>query len=245
MSLRASASWSIVSHGQGPLIASLLDDLYRHELIDPDRDEVILTLNAPEDESFVEAARGLPLTVLRNAQRRGFGANHNAAFAVSQADVFLVVNPDIRLPRFDPTPMFDALGRADVGLWAPRVLSPEGNTEDSARRFPTVARLGRRVLLRQRAADYGVSERPVVVDWVAGMFMALRRQTYAEVGGFDERYFMYMEDADLCRRVGRSGRRVLYDPQTSVVHDARRASRRSVQHLRWHLRSAIRFITSL
>ena len=245
MTVHQTVCLSIVSHGQGHLIRSLLSDLQRLALLDPKKDQIVLTLNIPEDEKFFNEFASLPLLIIRNTSPKGFGANHNAAFQVSKSDIFIVVNPDIRLRGFDPAAMLEILSSSDVGLWAPRVLSSTGEVEDNARRFPTFSRLGRRVFLRQRSSDYKVEEHPVSVDWVAGMFMALRRDTYAAVGGFDERYFMYMEDADLCRRIRRSGMRVIVDPRVEVIHDAQRASRRSLRHLRWHCRSAGRFLLGI
>ena len=100
--------------------------------------------------------------------------------------------------------------------------------------------------MNKRAADYDLSEPGAIpVDWVAGMFVVFRRSAFEAVGGFDERYFMYMEDADICRRLRAVGYEVIVDKATIAVHDARRASRANLQHLRWHLRSALRFLTGI
>lgn len=73
------------------------------------------------------------------------------------------------------------------------------------------------------------------------MFMLFRSQDFERLGGFDERYFLYYEDVDICVRAGQQGMRVVACPKVSVVHDARRDSRRSFKHLRWHLASMVRF----
>ena len=110
------------------------------------------------------------------------------------------------------------------------------------RRFPTIARLFQRAVLRRRHPDYVAKDAPIDVDWVAGMFIAFRWTTYADLRGFDERYYMYMEDVDICHRLHLRGLSVMLDPRVHVVHDAQRASRRSWQHRRWHLRSALRYL---
>ncbi len=236
-------SLSIVSHGQGALIRSLLEDLCQDQAQHGRRYEVLLTLNIPEDESFVdEFADRLSLLVIRNMKQKGFGTNHNAAFAASSGEVFVVLNPDIRLRHF-PDDLITASLTGTTGAWAPLVRSSSGSVEDSFRRFPTVARLLRRTVLRRRHPDYVAKETPIEVDWVAGMFIAFRRTTFVDLHGFDERYYMYMEDVDICRRLQRSGLSVLLDPRANVVHDAQRASRRSRQHQKWHLRSALRYLT--
>ena len=84
---------SIVSHEQGQLVASLLSDIQRELSGDF---EVLLTLNVPENEDFLNAEFSFPLKIIRNAQPKGFGANHNAAFVESEGQYFAVINPDIR-----------------------------------------------------------------------------------------------------------------------------------------------------
>ena len=241
MSGVASVSFSIVSHRQGHLIENLLTDLHR---LWPTLGacEIILTLNLPEDESFIHRFCDLPLQIIRNPIAKGFGENHNSAFDRSTGDIFAVLNPDLRFSTLDLGPMREVLSAPEVGLWAPLVVASNGKIEDSARRFPTVARLARRTLLRKRTADYAPGAWPIRVDWVAGMFVALPRRAYAQVHGFDRRYFMYMEDADICRRLQEQGLDVMYDARVRVVHDARRASRRSLRHMSWHLVSALRFL---
>jgi N-acetylglucosaminyl-diphospho-decaprenol L-rhamnosyltransferase len=235
-------TFSIISHDQGELVQRLLADIRMLALADF---EIILTLNVPENEACLSEFSDLPMRVVKNTAPKGFGANHNAAFALAQGQYFAIVNPDVRLPLRDPDALMAAFADSHVGACAPVVLSPQGGEEDSARRFPTPLLLARRVLGFRRELDYRWHSTPVVVDWVAGMFVVFRREAFAAVNGFDERFFMYMEDADICRRLQHAGWLVLLTPGWSVVHDARRASHRSIQHLRWHLLSAFRYFTGL
>lgn len=236
-------SLSIVSHGQGQLIANLLEDA---RTFSGPTFEIVLTLNISEDKSFLTKFTDLPITLIENPHPKGFGDNHNTAFKHSRGNIFVVVNPDIRAPHLNLSTLTALAARAKLGACAPKVLSATGTIEDSARQFPTFARLLSRVVLRRQGPDYNLSGPGTVeVDWVAGMFVAFPRAAYEAVGGFDTRYFMYMEDADICRRLRRRGYSILMDGSTSVVHDARRASRRSVRHLSWHVRSALRFLTGL
>lgn len=239
-------SLSVVSHAQGPLVCKLLQDL-QSGLDLPF--EVILTLNLPEDERFIEPfiePQGvMPLRIIRNTVPKGFGANHNAAFKHCRCPHFVVVNPDIQTGELRLGPLIETLrGKQRVAACGPAVLSTSGQVEDSARRFPSLGRLLRRVVLRQRRPEYNWTDMPIEVDWLAGMFVVFDRDAFEAVGGFDERYFMYFEDADICRRLVQAGWRVRFDPRTSVIHDAQRASHKSLRHLRWHLHSAIRFLLS-
>lgn len=231
-------SLSIVSHGQGALIRDLLNDL---QTLSGAPFEIVLTLNIQEDETFLAPFDGLPLRVVRNAAVKGFGANHNAAFAITRGTVFVIVNPDIRAPALTLTPLLAVLDRPDVGACAPVVLSPSGTAEDSVRRFPTLSRLAYRLLSRRRRPDYRWANEPIAVDWTAGMFVAYRSHAFREVGGFDERFFMYLEDADICRRLHAAGWATMLQPACRVVHAAQRKSHRSLQHLAWHARSALHY----
>jgi N-acetylglucosaminyl-diphospho-decaprenol L-rhamnosyltransferase len=231
---------SVVSHGQGALLEQLLGDLRALAI---QRSEIVVTLNIPEREDFLAQFADLPLRILRNPAPLGFGANHNQAFRTSRADVFVIVNPDIRLPASGFESLIGNLGEM-VGACAPLVVDSAGREQDSARKIPTLGRLLRRRILRDRAADYPLRLGKTPVDWVAGMFVVFAREAFADVGGFDERYFMYMEDADICRRMRARGWEIIVDPAVRVVHDARRASLRNPRHLLWHLASTRRFLTT-
>lgn len=235
-------SLSIVSHGQGSLIRQLLDDLAE---LPQHNFEVLITINIPEDESPYQGYP-FPLRIIRNRVPKGFGANHNAAFTHCTSSWFAVVNPDIRISTLDLQTLISPFQNQIVAAVAPVVLSSQGNVEDSARRFPTLIRLAKRTLLRQRQADYRVGQAPYSVDWVAGMFIVFRRKAYQEVGGFDDRrFFMYLEDADICKRIAKKGWQVIVNPSSKVIHMAQRASHRNLKHMRWHVISAIRYLTGL
>lgn len=233
---------SIVSHGQGALVARLLADL---RTVADGSFRTVVTLNIPEDESFLEPyASPLGLHVIRNRERRGFGANHNAAFAEAcSTSAFAVLNPDLRLQASPLPALIEALrSHHGIGAVAPLVLSPTGAPEDSVRRFPTVAQLARRQLLGRKAPDYSADAGRQPVDWAAGMFVVFDSHAFRDVGGFDEDYFMYFEDADICRRLAALQQSTWWVPDASVVHHARRASNRQLRPMLWHFASAWRFL---
>lgn len=230
---------SIVSHGQLSLVCNLLRDLQKFELLET---SIILTINIQEELSALKEFRNLPITIIQNNQPKGFGENHNSAFEARKCDFFVIINPDIRIGEFNKIALLGPFQDAGIGAIAPLVLSPAGHTEDSARRFPSLTRLIKRTVFGKREPDYAWNDKPIDVDWVAGMFVVYRSAAFEGIGGFDPRYFMYMEDADICLRLKRAGWRTVLQPACSVVHDARRASRRSLRHLRWHLASAFRFL---
>lgn len=226
---------SIVSHGHGTMVWSLVDQL----LALPELSRIIVTLNIPEPVPKLLDAR---VVLIRNTTPKGFGANHNAAFAQCDTSFFCVLNPDIDLVG-NPFPVLVAdLEQDGVGLCAPLVVGSDGQVDDSARRFMTPWRMVLRKLgLASGTYECASRTKPIYPEWVAGMFMLFKSTVYRQVGGFDLAYFMYCEDADICTRLWRNGERVLLDPAVSVIHQAQRASRRSWQHLRWHMASMMRY----
>lgn len=229
---------SIVSHGQGALIAKLLHDLSAFDLSEI---EIVVTINTPESLAFLQPYRALLMRVIENDVPLGFGANHNQAFQASSGRFFCIVNPDIRLSD-DGFRTLPAHCDSQTGACAPLVVDSAGKIQDSARRAPTLARLFARAVLRQRGPDYVVDHAAIDADWLAGMFVVFRREAFTAVGGFDDRYFMYMEDADIGRRLRDKGWRSRLIPTVRVIHDAQRASHRDTRHLRWHIRGVIRYL---
>ncbi|MGB1560673.1 MAG: glycosyltransferase [Sinimarinibacterium flocculans] len=236
---------SVVSHGHGASVSRVLSDI--HAQLAPVPHRLVLTLNRSEDERFLAA---LPtgvrehLSVRRNPRPLGFGANHNAALRDAQADHVLVADPDLSLPL----PVFGALETAlavpDCGIVAPLARTPDGRAEDNARRLPSPRDvLTRRLRGRDRdRLDHAQGTHDV--DWVAGLLMAMRADTFAALGGFDERYHLYCEDVDLCLRSWRAGLRVQLLADVGVTHPARRDTHRKPRHFIWHLRSLLRLWSS-
>jgi GT2 family glycosyltransferase len=228
---------SVVSHAQNWLVNLLLGDLAQ---LRPAGLSIIVTQNVRDPDALV---RRQDAEVIINDRPQGFGANHNAAFQRCSSPFFCVVNPDIRL-NMDPFPaLVEALRGLDSAVAGPRVCDPEGRTEDSARRFPTVPRLVRKLFSGVVGPDYPVDQGPLKVDWVAGMFMLFRSEDFRAAGGFDERFFLYYEDVDICRRLLSRGRRCVFQPDASVIHHARRASRRDLRLMGIHAASAARYLT--
>ena len=220
---------SIVSHGQLDLIVPLLEQLYRFSsgMVD----KVVLTINIPEANVLGDAIFGFPIERIENAAPKGFGANHNQAYQRCRTPWFLVLNPDIRFDRDVLAPLI-AEAAPDSGLLTPRILEP-GKTEPEQHRA-IITPL--EILTRRRPAYV----RPEVPAWIPGLFMLYRTEAYAAVGGFDERFFMYGEDFDICARTQLAGWRLQVGERLTALHDARRASHGSMRYLWWHVGSLLR-----
>lgn len=231
---------SVVSHRQNGLVNQLVEDIERCCTGDV---ALLLTQNVPDPVPLAASALSCPVEIIVNRRPRGFGANHNAAFARCATPFFCVANPDIRLPSNPFPPLLQTLADERVAAAGPLVRSPAGAIEDSARRFPTVGILLRKLLGARPGPDYPADRGPIGVDWIAGMFMFFRSDAYRDLRGFDEAYFLYYEDVDICRRLRAANRSVVYNPAAVVVHDARRTSRRNPRLALHHLASALRYLS--
>lgn len=226
---------SIVSHGHGAMVPALVGDL----LSCPDVGQVVVTENIAEQQDYPGDPR---VHVRRNTTPHGYGSNQNQALHTALTPFLCVLNPDIRLAG-DPFPALLAeLQDTKVAACAPAIMTPEGRREDSARKFPTLISLMAKAL-GLTDGTYACEHDARNPDWLAGMFLLLRSSAFREVGGFDERYFLYYEDVDLCRRLRRRGYVLRQVPYVHAVHAARRASRRDRRHARWHLASMARYLS--
>lgn len=203
---------------------------------------IVLVDNASTDETCA-LARGAGLDVIALRDNRGFAAAANIGAARTEGPVFALLNPDIAVfERSDVTTLSRGLSDPTVGAVAPALLLPDGVVQDSARRVPSPFDLVVR-RLAGRTPDAVRSTAAVDVDWTVGACLLLRRAAFDAVGGFDERYFLYFEDVDLCVCMARGGFRVRYDPTVTVAHRHRAASRGHLTSVaaRHHVRSALRF----
>ncbi len=233
---------SIVSHGQFELVSLLLDDL--EACCAASTLEVLLTVNIPESLPAGLTNRAFALTLIHNTGPQGFGENHNRAFARARGRFFCVLNPDVRIDSDVFSILLPRLSAPSVGLVAPLVVNQAGKVEDSARHFPTPLKILCKVFGRCRGGDYVIGEAPVYPDWVGGMFMLFRREVYQQLGGFNEKFFLYYEDVDLCARIWLRGLQVALIPQARVTHQARRSSHASAAYFKMHIRSMARFFFS-
>ncbi len=194
-------------------------------------DEVIVVDYESDPRQLARALEGsVPVVKLPRADNRGFAAGINLAAAQSRAPFLLLLNPDtiVEGPVVRTLEAWLA-SHPDAGVAGPRVLNADGTVQPSARRFPGVTTLlgGRTTWLSRRFPKNWLSARnllaadaqaPVDVDWLSGACLMTRRDVFDAVGGFDELFFLYWEDADYCRRVAEAGYRRVYVPAGPVRH---------------------------
>ncbi len=251
--MTSDASWAavIVNHNGGVHLARCVDALL--EDASGGTPEIVVVDNASSDESHLALERARPeVLVVRAPGNVGYARGANLGIAATRAPTVAVLNPDTVVPPGTAAAMLDALSRPDVGAVGPRVVNPDGSDYPSARTEPGLVDAAGHGLLglvwprnpftrRYRQLD----EPPDVardVDWVSGCAVWLRRAALDGVGGWDERYFMYMEDVDLGARLREAGWRVRYEPSARILHvQGASTSQRPYRMLLEHHRSILRY----
>ncbi len=208
-------SVSIVNTNSRDLLLACLESLRGEEA------EIVVLDNASEDGSVDAVRERFPdVHVFAQRHRAGFAANHNTVIRSTTGRFVYVLNEDTTsedwalnqlVQHFDRNPRVGAIG--------PQLVYPDGRHQDSAWRFPSpaVASLGL-LTLGRLGVKQSHGDSPRAVDWVMGAAILLRREALDEVGLFDEGYFLYSEEVDLCLRLRRAGWDVHYVPGAKVVH---------------------------
>lgn len=197
----------------------------------------------------------LGTTYVSSSENLGFGAGHNVALreSLKSAKYHIILNPDIWFGESVLPTLFDFMeDNPEVGLVMPQVLYPNNEEQLLCKRLPEpmdliVRRFGGSLgqrLFRDRVDRYMLRDVdlsvPRVVPTLSGCFMFIRVEVLRQVGLFDERFFMYMEDVDLCRRIGTVARTVFF-PEVSIYHGYTKGSYRDPQLLMHHTVSALRY----
>lgn len=251
---RASVTLTVVSHGHGHQVLDMLHTFIQSGLLRYWQVQAIVTLNIPEPElrrALQQTQWPFPVHMLENAHPIGFGANHNQASQHTRTDWLCIVNPDIRWCPIAAAQAPDHLTAAltmpntangtPIGLYCPTQVTAEGLRQDYARTLPTPWSVALRWAARQCGIKkpLGVAPGTSQAHWVNGACMLFPSSVYRQLGGFNERYFMYCEDVDICLRLQLQGHQLATIPIT-VVHAAQRNTRRQRQHLYWHIRSLLK-----
>lgn len=217
--------------------------------------EVLLVAHRCDDGTINFVKSNFPeVKITPNGQRAGYGENHNINLAQARGRYFTVMNSDmvinqpeifVRLREYlDEHP--------DVGMVCPKILNADGTVQGLNKRYPTlfdfflrrcaprmVQRLFRRRMEYYEMRDVGY-DTEYDVEFMSGAFMFCRTAMLQSLGGFDTGYFLYLEDADLSRRVQQCYRTV-YHPQVSIIHIWRRSSHTNLKYTRYFLQSMRRY----
>ena len=253
----AAPDWAavVVNYNAGSALVACVTSVLAQE----PPSELVVVDNASNDGSIAALRQAHPgVRIVESGANLGYARAANLGIAATEAPVVAVLNPDTVLEPGAGQALVARFAADDrLGAAGPRLHNPDGSVYPSARQIPSlVDAVGHGLLFfawpgnpftgryRETGAD---PARPRDVDWVSGAAIWLRRAALDDVGGWDERYFMYVEDVDLCWRLRRSGWRVAYEPGGTVEHllgvsTASRPYRMIAEHHRSLLRFAsVRF----
>lgn len=199
-------------------------------LVELDRVRAIVVDNASVDGT-AESISDLPATIIRRADNGGFARACNEGMAAGSAPFVLFVNPDAVVSDTAVQRLVHALEEAPgLGAVAPRIEHPDGDLAYSLRRFPDLRSTFAQALYLHRLLPHAAWATEIVMDearyrrahrpdWVSGACILARRAAMEEIGGWDERFFLYCEDTDLCLRLTDAGHPVGFEPAAVVVHE--------------------------
>jgi len=231
----------IVSYNTAPLLRRCLESV-----VADTRGPVLVVDNQSGDGSAELVRREFPEVRLRAEENnRGYGAAANLAVDELETRYVLLLNADTQLTRGSVQALSAYLdGNPRAAMAGPRLVGVDGAYQPSAHRFPTPLSLlfqesgAQRLLGLARRDEWRA--RPV--DWILGAALAIRRDAFMVVGGFDERYFLYQEEVDLCHRLLSAGWEVHYAPVATVVHvGGASTSQRAAETFAHFVRSTQRF----
>jgi GT2 family glycosyltransferase len=184
----------------------------------------------------------------------GFGTGHNIVLNIINniSKFHLILNPDVSFEKEVIINLISVLNKnKDLAMIAPRVLFPNKKHQYSCRRYPTVFELFARrftflkpflklVIYKGTYRDKNLDE-PFFADYITGCFHLYWTHDFISLNGFDERYFLYMEDVDICRKIDAIGKKKLYYPDEEIIHVLKQGSSRNIKLFLRHTSSAIKY----
>jgi N-acetylglucosaminyl-diphospho-decaprenol L-rhamnosyltransferase len=245
----------IVNYRSGEFLKDCLTALFNTSR-SIDLEVFVVNNDSTEDLAPVLSQEWSKVEFIQNRSNLGFAAAANIGFRKSQGEFVLVLNPDVIVQDQSVETLVNTLrNNADAGLALPLLRNPDGTLQYSCRRFYSYTTLVmRRAPFNRFFPSHAAVRKHLMldwnhdnlarVDWGLGAAMLVRRSALQEPWLFDERFFLYFEDVDLCLRLRRRGWNVLYDPGATMIHRHRRESARRLFHpaKRHHLLSLLKFL---
>lgn len=184
----------------------------------------------------------------------GFGAGHNKVINMirNHSTYHLILNPDVTFkPNVIPKLIEELKKEKDVSMIAPRVLFSNGDHQYTCRRYPSILELLFRSSVVFKYFFSSVTHKgeyrdkdlttPFYPDFMHGGFLLFKTEDFVSISGFDERYFLYMEDVDICRKIDLSGKKKLYFPQVEIIHILKKESSKNLKLFFIHLISIMKY----
>lgn len=177
-----------------------------------------------------------PIKTIQSDTNGGFAMGNNLGINQADGRYIMILNPDIAVVPGALEKMINFMeSDKQIGIIGPRLINPDGSVQYSCRRFPSLLTpiyrrtfMGRLLFAKKPLSDYLMKdfdhEESREVDWLFGACLLIRKSVLDKVGFFDERFFMYFEDLDLCRRFWQAGFKVVYFTEVEMVHYHQRLS---------------------
>ena len=218
---RPSVSAVLVSYNTADLTCRSIDALKTQ--LDPSSDEIIVVDNASSDNTTTRLEVEHPdVRFILNPTNSGFGAANNIGMKAAKGEVFLLINTDAFVEPGAIDTLCDKMkAEPKLGVVGPRLLNEDRTLQRSCFAFPSAAQAWREALAMHYVfpgIERWAHDTERKVDFVSGACMLVRREVFASVGGFDERFFMYSEESDWQRRITDAGWSVWFTPEAQVVH---------------------------
>jgi N-acetylglucosaminyl-diphospho-decaprenol L-rhamnosyltransferase len=210
----------IVTFNNAKTIAECLDSVFAFL---PKGGQIIVFDNASVDDTLEKLKKyHSRIIVIESPENVGFGRGNNLALKAAQGEYILLLNPDSKLMNniFDISISF-LKSHSDVALVGPKLLRPNGDTQPSVKKLPTLSGLIKEFYfhMKNEYQEYTpFTNDPYQTECVYGTAMVCKRDLFESIGGFNERYFLYYEDIDLCMRIRNLGKKVYYLPNALVQH---------------------------
>ena len=228
---------SIVSHSHSNLVSDLLNDLKDFGEIS----KIIITKNIKENSILVPQTLNKKIKFIENDKPKGFGSNHNYAANYCETVFFCVLNPDISFDE-NPFPMLIKTIKQGASICTPAVLNSKNEIDDHVRKFPSfLTLLGKLVKIKDKV-NYKINDEVFSSHWVAGMFMFFNYEHFKKLKGFDESFFLYYEDVDLCKRAKNLNFEIKVCPKVYVKHFAQRDSHKKLKFFIYHVKSLFKYL---
>ena len=178
----------------------------------------------------------------------GFGAAHNLVLNKIESDFHLILNPDVVFTSdVIPTLIKEISNLNYVFFITPKVIYPNKETQYICRKHPTFfdllnrkLKISKTQLFKNEYRNQNI-EKPFYPEFIHGCFMLFKTKDFKLIKGFDERFFLYMEDADICRKIDNLGKKILYYPKVEIVHHHQQGSSKSIKLFFRHTSSAIKY----
>ena len=242
-------SISVVTYNSHDYIGQMLDSV--HENVKNVNYAIYVIDNCSADNTVeIVKSKDYPVTLIENKQNEGFGKGHNKILGVINSKYHLIINADIMIDSDVISDMYEYMeNNPDIGILTPKILYPNGNLQILPKRDPSfIYLLSRRInlrILRKYREKYEMQEmgadNTYDIEFCSGCFMFIRTELLKKVGGFDERYFLYFEDADLTRSI-RKFARTQYNPNFVVYHHWERAGSKKIKPFLMQISSMLKYI---